>query len=99
MMAKGDRLKAALASLDGVGDASLGEWTEYRGAIHIRRRLSIREQIEACLQMIDLRGTKEAAARISKIVQVVPSVRSIAMAELNESSNAQADAPPVGGRG
>lgn len=87
MVANGERQRAAMLALDGVGDASLGEWTEYHGAVHIRRRLSIREQIAAGLQMIDLRGTKEAKDRILKIVQAVPCVRSIAMAELSESSN------------
>ena len=94
MMANGERKRSAMTALEGVGDATLGEWTEQHGAIHIRRRLSMREQISTGLQMVDLRGTKEARERILKIIQVAPHVRPVAMAEMNESPNAVVSGEP-----
>lgn len=36
----------ARRQLDGVGDASLGEWLEFTGRfLHLRRRLSVAEQV------------------------------------------------------
>jgi hypothetical protein len=58
--------------LDGVGDASLGQWEE-RGetAWHLRRRLTTEEQASigpAC----DLRGTKEAQHRLTNAWRWLP---------------------------
>ena len=84
MASQADRLSAAINALQGVGDATLGEWIEHRSAVHIRRRLSLREQIASGLQMTDMRGTQQGLDRIKKILQVTPGVRNIAMRELNE---------------
>lgn len=73
----------ALRALEGVGDESIGQWEEGgRSAFHIRRRLSMREQIEHGLSMRDIRGTNEAAQRIAEIVRLVPQVAHIAQSEI-----------------
>lgn len=72
----------ALRALEGVGDASLGQWEEGgRSAYHIRRRLSMREQLERGLAMRDIRGTEEAAQRLAEIVRLVPQVAALALQE------------------
>ena len=76
------RVEQVHQALDGVGDAALGEWTEQHGAIHVRRRLSLREQIEFGLTLVDVRGTDDGVQRVRKMIQVVPRVRRIAMSEL-----------------
>lgn len=54
----------ALRQLVSVGDPNLGEWREWSGvAFHIRRRLSIREQARARLDVVDIRCTPEAVTR------------------------------------
>ncbi len=59
----------ALAALDGVGDAKLGEWEEWTGyAFHVRRRLSVAEQATVG-DVVDVRGTPEAARRIARVWQ------------------------------
>jgi hypothetical protein len=56
-------------ALAGVGDASLGEWTEWTGyAFHVRRRLSDEEQ-EPIGEAVDIRGTPEALARLRPVVE------------------------------
>jgi len=61
----------ALESLEGVGDASLGEWEEWTGyAFHIRRRLSAEEQ-EPIGEVVDIRGTPEARRRLERVMQYV----------------------------
>jgi hypothetical protein len=59
--------RAALAALDGVGDAELGEWHQWSGAAyHVRRRLSVEEQ-RSVGDVVDVRGTPEAARRLARI--------------------------------
>lgn len=59
--------KLAHDALDGVGDASLGEWRE-RGntAFHLRRRLSAVEQ-ESVGPAVDIRGTPEYDKRVAAV--------------------------------
>lgn len=62
----------ALASLDGVGDASLGQWEEWSGtAYHIKRRLSAAEQAIVG-DAKDIRKTKEADTRRSAALRFLP---------------------------
>lgn len=63
----------ALNSLEGVGDAALGEWEEWTGrAYHVRRRLTADEC--AGLTVVDIRGTPEAERRFSAVRRFVPIV-------------------------
>lgn len=63
----------ALRSLRGVGAAPLGEWAEHTDkAFHLRRRLSIGEQIEHGLAMRDVRHTPEYAQRLAPLAGIVP---------------------------
>jgi hypothetical protein len=60
--------------LDGVGDASLGEWEEFNEdvqVLHLKRRLSAKEQ-EAVGEAIDIRGTDEQETRWLKVRQYLP---------------------------
>ena len=93
MMKYGDRMHAAMRALEGVGDPALGEWVETHSAVHIKRRLSMQEQITSGLQMIDMRGTEQGKERIMKIAQVVPQIRPFSMNELHQSSNAELCGP------
>lgn len=63
-------LKAiAIEALQGVGDASLGEWQEWSGrAYHIRRRLTEQEELLVG-PAVDIRGTDEALERARKAVR------------------------------
>lgn len=74
--------RIALRALDGVGDEALGQW-EQGGelALHIRRRLSLVEQIEAGLSMRDIRKTQEAMNRVQLLIADVPQVAQFAYAE------------------
>lgn len=55
---------AAARALDGVGDASLGEWTQApRRVFHLRRRLSAAEVAQVG-PVRDIRGTPEAGDRL-----------------------------------
>lgn len=58
--------KIAYAELDGVGDATLGEWTDFYTAFHLRRRLSRSEQ-ELVGPILDIRGTSEAWRRFEEL--------------------------------
>lgn len=69
-------------ALEGVGDATLGEWREYHKAFHIRRRLSHDEQKKFGLRMIDLRNTDEGNLRLFKLGQQFPWLCALAMQEL-----------------
>ena len=75
----------AYAALEGVGDATLGEWEEWTGfAFYVRRRLSEAEQ-ESVGPAIDVRGTPEAARRISRVAKYAalsPQGREIMLMEL-----------------
>lgn len=65
----------ARQQLAGVGDAALGEWTEWTGrAFHLRRRLSDREA-QRVGPVVDIRGTPEAlrrAALLGDLLRHVP---------------------------
>jgi len=66
----------AVDALEGVGNASLGEWRE-RGdlAVHLRRRLSARERRDAgSLTVVDVRGTDEHTRRIDRMKPFLPPV-------------------------
>lgn len=53
--------------LSSVGDARLGEWTEWSGrAFHLRRRLSEREQRHVG-PVVDVRRTPEAQRRAGRL--------------------------------
>ena len=63
----------ALAALEGVGDASLGEWRERGSAFHIRRRLTDEERkLAGNLQVRDIRGTPEEQKRFAMLFADVP---------------------------
>lgn len=67
--------------LVGVGDASLGEWTEWSGrAFHLRRRLSVREQREVG-PVVDVRGTPEALRRAERLGSLLAYAPAEAIAE------------------
>lgn len=54
----------AVRELEGVGDASLGEWIEETAAaVHVRRRLSAME-FPLVGPVLDIRGTEEARLRL-----------------------------------
>lgn len=62
-----DRARRALT---GVGDATAGEWIEHGPmAFHLRRRLTVQEA--AGLEVRDVRGTAEGAARLAAIRAMV----------------------------
>lgn len=68
----------ARQALQGVGDASLGEWTErgnrVRGGriiVHMRRRLSRAEE-PLVNQLRDIRGTPEEQERLTQLVRAAP---------------------------
>src|SRR5215472_5601735 len=61
----------AQAALEGVGDASLGEWQEWTGrAYHVRRRLTDDERGD--LDVVDVRGTPEAQRRLAAVRRFLP---------------------------
>lgn len=67
--------KRARLALDGLGDAQLGEWTEWTGfAFHLRRRLNAAEAARVG-PVVDIRGTPEARARaatLGKLLRLAP---------------------------
>lgn len=65
--------KAAREVLAGVGDASKGEWSEWTGVFHLRRRLSDDED-RAIGAAVDIRGTPEALLRWRAVSDAVPGV-------------------------
>jgi hypothetical protein len=74
--------RLAHAALEGVGDSSLGEWGEQgESAYHVRRRLSVPEQIQARLAMRDIRGTDEARERVNALLLHVPQLHAFAVGE------------------
>jgi hypothetical protein len=83
-MAPGALRKLCLNALDGVGDASLGEWNECGKAYHVRRRLS--EAEEAVVgPAIDLRGTPEAYDRLIARMDDIPRpMRPFALEEIRK---------------
>ncbi len=79
--------RMALRELEGVGDESLGQWEEGgRSAFHVRRRLSLVEQIEAGLSMRDIRGTAEASRRVELLIADAPYIERFARAEARASA-------------
>jgi hypothetical protein len=67
-------------ALQGVGDATLGEWRErgHNGVVHIRRRLSDAERAEAGgLNVRDVRGTDEERGRIRRLLRDAPQLRAV----------------------
>lgn len=75
--------RKAREALEGVGDASLGEWTEWTGvAFHVRRRLTEEEQ-SLVGPVVDVRGTEEAQRRMKAAWLDLPEVaRRIAREEI-----------------
>lgn len=69
----------ARRALDGVGDASLGEWNDERKAVHIRRRLSALEEAASGLSMRDLRGQGEGMTRLNKLFAQFPHLKKYAV--------------------
>lgn len=64
--------QAARWALEGVGDASLGEWAERTPrAVHVRRRLTLAEQLSVG-DAKDLRGTREALDRYRAAARRLP---------------------------
>ncbi len=64
--------RRAVEALAGVGDPALGEWHQWTGkAYHIRRRLTLQEQLEVG-QVVDVRGTPEYAERLAPFLHVLP---------------------------
>jgi hypothetical protein len=62
----------ALAALEGVGDAGLGQWEEEGNrTFHLRRRLS-REEQRSVGPVIDVRGTPEATRRYARAQRYLP---------------------------
>ncbi len=64
----------ASEQLQGVGDATLGEWREVGTiAVHLRRRLTPLEMADAGIEAVcDVRGTDEHARRIQEIKPYLP---------------------------
>lgn len=71
-MAYGEAALRAQAEreLDGRGDANLGEWREYTGYYHLRRRLSAEEE-KAVGPVADIRGSYEARKRAKTLKQLL----------------------------
>ena len=62
----------AFMALEGVGDARLGEWTDWTGkAFHLRRRLTDIEVLKVG-PVVDVRGTPEAARRLAPVRHLLP---------------------------
>lgn len=64
--------RIARRALEGVGDATLGEWVELGAYVfHLRRRISQEEQA-VIGEAIDIRGTPEHERRIEVVKQKAP---------------------------
>jgi len=64
--------RAAYEELEGVGNAALGEWTEFTGkAFHLRRRMRPTEQLLVG-PVVDIRGTPEARERLAPVAHMLP---------------------------
>ncbi len=64
----------ARRALEGVGDASLGEWREQRPdgrCVHVRRRLSTAEA-KLIRDPRDIRGTVEESERLAAVMRFLP---------------------------
>jgi hypothetical protein len=72
VLAESTLRRFAVAALDAVGDAKLGEYEEYSGrAFHLRRRLSLAEQALVG-DVVDVRGTPEAERRLRPVRHLLP---------------------------
>ena len=60
--------------LQGVGDATAGEWREVGGiAVHLRRRLTPAEMARGgIVDICDVRGTADATRRIERVRPLLP---------------------------
>ncbi len=66
--------QSARKALQGVGDATLGEWDEWNpeaGVYHLKRRLSMDEQRQVG-DVYDIRGTQEAIERRAAMESYLP---------------------------
>lgn len=62
----------ARSALAGVGNAALGEWTEWTGyGFHVRRRLTAAEMAPIG-PVVDIRGTTEALERFHRVEKYLP---------------------------
>lgn len=62
-----------MRALRGVGDARFGEWVEHGiRAVHVRRRLSLVEQMATGLVIRDVRGTAEAERLLDAVRTWLP---------------------------
>ena len=65
-------------SLEGVGDARLGEWVEATPkAVHVRRRISEQEQM-VIGEARDIRGSEEASERLEILFGDAPHLKKFA---------------------
>ncbi len=68
----------AFKALEGVGDASLGEWVERTPkAVHVRRRISEAEQL-VIGEVRDIRGTEECSSRLEILFAAAPHLKKFA---------------------
>jgi hypothetical protein len=58
--------RRAFGELEGLGDPSRGEWREWGGTFHLRRRLSFTEELRVG-PALDIRGTPEARERVAML--------------------------------
>lgn len=72
----------AIAALRDVGDPELGEWIEEGGPgpsgatiWHIRRRLSMKEQADRRIDVIDMRDTEDGNIRLRKLFTYQPELK------------------------
>ncbi len=64
--------RAALDAMQGVGNRSLGEWTEWTGMYyHVRRRLT-RDEQKKVGNMLDVRNTEEGIKRAEAVQRFLP---------------------------
>lgn len=76
-----DAKQEAIKALNGVGDRSLGEWFEVHKALHVKRRLSITEQLMKAIDTVDLRCTDEGYRKIQRLLRAVPMMKQFALEE------------------
>ena len=61
-----------MKALEGIGDATLGEYHEWSGrAYHLRRRLSV-DEAALIGPVVDVRGTPEAELRLRPVRHLLP---------------------------
>jgi hypothetical protein len=77
-----ESLRLCQLALSGVGDRSLGEWTDRegtgRGIVHVQRRLTEAErQAFAVPQPYDIRGSAEEQRRLAVVYAEAPYLRAL----------------------